>query len=140
MLNQGQFYFLNEGPTSVSYFFHLFIWSPVHHKPYLRNRAYNHDFWYTSVNDNISRLFFISKFWLSVLPGDKRAKNSPKWQKFCLSHLISQESYIIWSLFIVHMCMSLLMKKKKNRNSLNNQVISTSDISFLLLFWWWTNN
>ena len=40
--------------------------------------------------------FHFSKFWFSGLlgigeVGGKRAKNSPKWQKFCLSHSISQE-------------------------------------------------
>ena len=31
--------------------------------------------------------------------GGKRAKNGPKRQKFCLSHSISQEPYIIWLRF-----------------------------------------
>ena len=49
-------------------------------------------------------LFLIfSKFWFFGLLGGKRAKNGPKWEKFCLSHLVSQEPYSIWLSFMVHL-------------------------------------
>ena len=35
--------------------------------------------------------------------GVKKAKNGPKWQKV-LSHFVSQELYLIWLWFLVHMC------------------------------------
>ena len=48
--------------------------------------------------------FLFSKFWFSGVLG---GSNSKKWhkmtKKFCLSCLISQEVYIIWSLLLVHM-------------------------------------
>ena len=63
--------------------------------------------WYSS---KISPGVFLpfSKFWYSGLLGGrgqgKRAKSSPKWQKKCLPHLLSQEPYIKWSSFVVHKC------------------------------------
>ena len=44
--------------------------------------------------------FIFSKLWFFGLLGDKRAKNSPKWQKILLCS-ISQETYIVWSSFVV---------------------------------------
>ena len=52
-----------------------------------------------------SGVFFIfSKFWFSGLLGGKRAKNSLKWQKICLSCSISQEPFLIWLSFVVQKC------------------------------------
>ena len=50
--------------------------------------------------NNISRFFFFLFFFkiLKKIPFFsffKREKNDPKWQKFCLSHFVSQEPYII---------------------------------------------
>ena len=50
--------------------------------------------------NNISRIFFFIFFFkiLKKIPFFsffKREKNDPKWQKFCLSHFVSQEPYII---------------------------------------------
>ena len=65
--------------------------------------------------DNISRHFF--HFFVKILifviikrqrgggggglKGDEMAQND---QKFCLSHCVSQELYIIWLWFLVHTC------------------------------------
>ena len=48
--------------------------------------------------------FIFSKFWFSGLlgGGGNRAENGPKWQKI-LSHSVSQELYLIWLCFLVHM-------------------------------------
>ena len=54
--------------------------------------------------------FLKKKFWFCGLLGGKggggegvkKAKNSPKWQKI-LSHFVSQELYLIWLWFLVHM-------------------------------------
>ena len=46
------------------------------------------------------------KFWFCGLLGAewvKKAKNGPKWQKI-LSHFVSQELYLIWLWFLVHVC------------------------------------
>ena len=48
-------------------------------------------------------LFIFSKYWLFVLLGGKRARNSPNDKKFCLLCSISQEPCIIWLSFMVHM-------------------------------------
>ena len=57
----------------------------------------------THVQNNILRPFFIfSKFWLLRLLGGKRAKNGPNDQNI-LSRSVSQEPYIIWLSFMIHM-------------------------------------
>ena len=48
------------------------------------------------------------KFLFSGLLGGKKAKNSPKLQKGCLSHSISQEPYIIWLPFVVYECKMMI--------------------------------
>ena len=57
--------------------------------------------------------FFFSKFWfLGWLAGMlKGQKNEPKWQTILpISHLtLSQESYIIWLSFLVHMFTSKIV-------------------------------
>ena len=109
-------------PGIFSYFLILIFWAVrgikgqkkpkmksnnyICHVPYLRNSiAYDHDFWYTCVKWWYLWVFFFHffKIWFFELLGGKRAKNDTKWQK-CLSHSISQEAYIIWSGFLVHMC------------------------------------
>ena len=50
-------------------------------------------------------LFIFSKLWFFRFLGGSKGKNGSKWQKtVCCALYISQESYIIWSMFIVHMC------------------------------------
>ena len=53
--------------------------------------------------------FIFWKFWFSGLLGRecKRAKNGPKWQ-IILSHSLSQELYLIWLWFLVHMCKMMI--------------------------------
>ena len=58
-----------------------------------------HEIWHMTHVIVFSFLIF-SFFTLLV---DKRAKNYPRWKKFCLSYFISQEPYIIWSWLMVHM-------------------------------------
>ena len=50
-------------------------------------------------------LFIFSKLWFFRFLGGSKGKNGSKWQKtVCCALYISQESYIIWSMFMVHMC------------------------------------
>ena len=46
--------------------------------------------------------FIVSKFWFFVSTGGKRAENGSRWQKS--SRSISQEAYVVWLWFLVHMC------------------------------------
>ena len=61
-------------------------------------------------NDNISRSFFlffkILIFW--VVRGVKGQKMAQNEKKLCLSCSISQEPYIIWFLFMVHLCKMII--------------------------------
>ena len=53
--------------------------------------------------------FTFSKCWFSGLlggGGGNRAKNSPKWQT--MSVVLNISGYIIWSLFVVHMCKMII--------------------------------
>ena len=75
------------------------------HMPYLRNSiAYNHDFWNTCAKWWCLRGFFhffkILIFW--VVSGVKVQKMAQNDKKLCLLHSISQEAYIIWLWFLVH--------------------------------------
>ena len=77
------------------------------HAPYLRNSiAYDHDFWWACVKWWYLLAFFsffkILKFQIvGSVKGQKMAQNE---KKVCLSCFISQESFIIWSSFMIHMC------------------------------------
>ena len=55
--------------------------------------------------DNITRhlLHFLQILIFGVNSWEKSIKNDPNDKKLCLSHSISQEAYIIWSWFLVHM-------------------------------------
>ena len=56
--------------------------------------------------DNISRLF-LHFFKILVFGVNRRVKEQKMAQndkKLCLSHSISQEAYITWSWFLIHMC------------------------------------
>ena len=85
--------------------------------PCLRSSiAYDHDFWYTSVKWWYLQVFwvFFSFFFLFFLRfsffrllGGKRAKNGSRWQKN-LVNFISQEPYITWLSFMVHLCKMMI--------------------------------
>ena len=45
---------------------------------------------------------FFQNFDFPGCQGSKSTKNSPKWQKLCLSHFISQELYLIRLWFLLH--------------------------------------
>ena len=75
--------------------------------PYLRNGiAYDHNLWYSCLKWWYIQIFIscFSKFWflgiVSRVKGQKMARNN---KKVCLSCFISQETYIIWFSFMVHM-------------------------------------
>ena len=77
--------------------------------PYLRNYiSYDFHFWYT-LHMIISLGFYLcfQNFdWVCKrVKGQKMAQND---KKLSLSHLISQEPYIIWSSFSVHMCKRII--------------------------------
>ena len=74
--------------------------------PYLmKHTSYDCDFWYTFVKWwHLQVVFsFFQNFDFLGCYGGKKAKNALKWQKI-LSHSVSQQSYIIWLWFLVHMC------------------------------------
>ena len=55
--------------------------------------------------DNIPRFFyFFSKFFFGLNSGVKGQKMAPNNKNLCLSHSLSQEACIIWSLFLVPVC------------------------------------
>ena len=115
-------------PGIFSYFLILIFWAVrgikgqkkpkmksnnyICHVPYLRNSiAYDHDFWYTCVKwwyfhvcmcvFVFFHFFKVLIFWtVSGVNGERKVQNE---KKFCLSHSISQEPYIIWFSFVVHM-------------------------------------
>ena len=79
----------------------------VCHAPYLRSHTwYDFHLWYSCLKDNTSWSFF--HFFKILIfrvvkwvKGQKIVRND---KKFCLSCLISQEPYIIWSSFVVRIC------------------------------------
>ena len=89
---------------------YMLLFQPVHpaiypsicHATYLRNDASSdHNFWYTYVK----RFFHFFKILIfRVVKGLKGQKIVQNNKKFCPSCSISQEPYIIWLSFMVHMC------------------------------------
>ena len=78
----------------------------IHHVPYLRNNIAMImifgtlvKWWYLQMLFSFFQNFDFLGSWLC-----KRAKNAPKWQKFCLLPSIYQEPYIIRLSSLVHMC------------------------------------
>ena len=69
------------------------------HAPYLMNSiAYDHDFWYTFVKWwYLHMLFPVSQNF------EKEQKMVQNDKTLCLSHSMSQEPYIIWLSFMIHM-------------------------------------
>ena len=61
---------------------------------------------------------------LSGVKGQKMAQND---KKFCLLHFISQEPYIIWSLFMVHMCKRII----------SPGIFFFIFFKILIFLWWW---
>ena len=78
--------------------------------PYLRNSIYDHDFWYTYVKLYLQAFFhFFKIFIFQIVSGVyKRGKMAQNEKKICLSHSVSQEPYIIWLSFIVHLCQVMI--------------------------------
>ena len=77
----------------------------VHHALYLRDHtSYDLHSWYTFVKGQYLPVFFVFQISIfrvvSRLKMQKVAQND---KKSCLSYSISQEAYIIWSRFLVHM-------------------------------------
>ena len=82
----------------------------VCHASYLRNHTSYVVIFGTHVYYNISWCFFhffkILVFWF--VRGVKGQKMVQSDKKFCLLHLISQEPYIIWLSFMVHICKMII--------------------------------
>ena len=85
----------------------------IRHTPYLRNSiVYDHDFWYASVKWWYLQVFFSLFFFLlffvififQVVMGVKGQKMALDEKKVYQLHFISQETHIIWLLFMVHLC------------------------------------
>ena len=96
----------------------------IRHAPYLRNTiGYDHDFWYTCVKWWYLQVRF-SFFWYFHFSGCQARRwggwKGKKWPKMtkknCLLHFISQEPYIIWSWFMVHMCKRIIFPGALARN------------------------
>ena len=78
--------------------------------PYLRNSiACDHYFWYTCVNEDISRCCFqffkILIFQVFQVRGQETVQND---KKFCQSCFISCEPYIMWLSFMVDLCKMII--------------------------------
>ena len=74
---------------------------------YLRNHtSYDLHLWNTFEKDNISEcfLYFFQTLIFGANSGVKGQKLAQNDKNLFLSHSISQEAYIIWSSFLVHMC------------------------------------
>ena len=82
----------------------------IRHVLYLRNIvAYDHAFWYTFVKWYFQAFFhFFKLLILGVVREVKGQKMVQNDKKFCLSHSISQEPYIIWLSFVVHICKMMI--------------------------------
>ena len=87
----------------------------IHHMPYLRNSVAYHDVWYTFVKWWYLQVFFSFFFFFFFsflffrLLGRWKGKTWPKMtKKFCLVRFISQELYIIWLSFMVHLCKMMI--------------------------------
>ena len=73
---------------------------------HLRNHLCGYNFWCTFVKWYLQVFFFLfSKILIFLVIGEK-GKKWPK--KFCLSHSISQEPYIIWSSFMKNKCKMII--------------------------------
>ena len=72
--------------------------------------------------------FKILIFWVIGVKGQKMAQND---RKLCLSHSISQEAYIVWSWFLVHMCNGL-----KWQNILSVSLYLRNISSYDCCFWY----
>ena len=70
--------------------------------PYLsKHTSYDCDFWYIYVKWwHLQMIFSFFQNLVRGLNGKKMAQND----KNCLSHSVSQEPYLIWLWFLVHMC------------------------------------
>ena len=97
--------FLGWAPMSMCHFFHPSICpsiahhisGTIHHEIIIFGACAK--WWY--LQDFFS--FFQNFDFLGVLVGQKMTK-WPKMKRFCLSHFISQEPYILWFSFMVCMC------------------------------------
>ena len=112
--------------------------------------------------DNIPRFFyFFSKFFFGLNSGVKGQKMAPNNKNLCLSHSLSQEACIIWSLFLVPVCkmislpeaffifskflFSRLLEVKRARNSPKWQKILVVSLSisrtvphwYTCVKWWY---
>ena len=77
---------------------------------YLRNHLCGYNFWCTFVKWWYLQVFFFSffqNFDFSCYRG-KGQKMAENGKKFCLSHSISQEPYIIWSSFMKNKCKMII--------------------------------
>ena len=92
-------------------------------------------------NDDILWCFFIfSKFWFFELLVGQKGIKWPKMTKNYLSFSISQELYIMWSSFIVHMCKMIFLgiffifqncQKKAKKNCLLQSIFQELYIIWL---------
>ena len=71
--------------------------------------TYDHDFWYTCVKWWFLQAYFsvVQNFDILCCRG-KREKTVQNYKKFCPSCFISQETYIIWLSFVVHLCKMII--------------------------------
>ena len=82
----------------------------VCHNPFLRNHTYNWDFWYACVKWwHLQMLFsFFQNFDCLGCEGIKWQKMVQNDRKFCLFNSVSQEQYLEWLWFLVHMCRMMI--------------------------------
>ena len=102
--------FLGWAPTSMCHFFHPSIHLSIHHAPYFRNHSsWDHNFWsMCKMMISLGRFSIFSKFWFFGLFVGQKMTKWPKMKRFCLSHFILREPYILWFSFMVGMCKMII--------------------------------
>ena len=112
---------LGHLPLCVTFFIHPSV-RPC--APYLRNHSsWDHNFWsMCKMMISLGRFSIFSKFWFFGLFVGQKMTKWPKMKRFCLSHFILQEPYILWFSFMVGMC----------------KMIISSGVFFIFLKFWFS--
>ena len=81
------------------------------HVPYLRNSVpYDHDFWCTCVKRCFFNFFYVFISWTDRGGGGVKRQKVVQDDKKILLHFLSQEPYIIWFSFMVHLCIMMISR------------------------------
>ena len=83
----------------------------LHPSPAISQEQYRYSLW-SWVLVHLCKIMispgFFFHFWYFIFPAVRGQKMAQDDKKFCLLHFVSQELYIIWSWFLVHMCKRII--------------------------------